>query len=225
MAVRGWVYVLSNVAMPGLVKIGFSTKDPNLRADELDGTGLPHPYVVEYDALVVDPRDVEQSVHAHLQSVHERKEFFRTTVLNAVQVIRSVAAAQKKEILAESQFLFMQPENMGSGVSKESSYNIVHCPYCKTENKVLGNRFVCTQCRKLQSFKVVDDAQPENMGSGVSKESSYNIVHCPYCKTENKVLGNRFVCTQCRKLQSFKVVDDAFDKKKTASRNRIFMAK
>ena len=102
MSVRGWVYVLTNKAMPGLVKIGFSTKDPSLRAQELEGTGLPHPYVVEYDVLVVDPRHVEQAVHAQLRAHNESKEFFRTEVVAAVNVIREVIASQEKTIIVES---------------------------------------------------------------------------------------------------------------------------
>ena len=26
---KGWIYVISNKALPGLVKVGYSTKDPN----------------------------------------------------------------------------------------------------------------------------------------------------------------------------------------------------
>lgn len=52
---RGWVYVMSNRSMPNLVKVGFSSKDPELRAKELAHTGTPHPYVVDYEALVRDP--------------------------------------------------------------------------------------------------------------------------------------------------------------------------
>jgi len=32
---KGWVYVITNKAMPGLVKIGFSMKDTEIRASEL----------------------------------------------------------------------------------------------------------------------------------------------------------------------------------------------
>jgi len=35
---KGWVYVISNKAMSGLVKVGYSTKDPELRAAELSHT-------------------------------------------------------------------------------------------------------------------------------------------------------------------------------------------
>jgi hypothetical protein len=49
---KGWVYVISNKAMEGLIKVGHSTKDPELRAQELDHTGSPHPYIVEYEMLI-----------------------------------------------------------------------------------------------------------------------------------------------------------------------------
>lgn len=60
MVLRGWVYVITNKAMVDLVKVGFSTKDPVLRAREFDATGVPHRYEVVFDALVSNPRDVEQ---------------------------------------------------------------------------------------------------------------------------------------------------------------------
>lgn len=102
MSVRGWVYVLTNKAMPGLVKIGYSTKDPSLRASELEGTGLPHPFTVEYDVILIEPRDVEQATHMHLKDFHEGKEFFRIDVLGAISAIRSVIAQQKKTVISET---------------------------------------------------------------------------------------------------------------------------
>jgi hypothetical protein len=103
MGIRGWVYVLSNLAMPGLIKVGYSTKDPQLRIEELAGTGLPHPFVLEFDALLVEPRDIEQSVHARLKSVHEAKEFFRCSVTSAISAIREEAQRRRTTIISEYQ--------------------------------------------------------------------------------------------------------------------------
>jgi hypothetical protein len=89
MSARGWVYVITNKAMPGLVKVGFSMKDPDLRANELGNTGAPHSYVVEYEVMVRDPRNVEQRVHSSLSSVKEAKEWFRCTLKDAMDSIRS----------------------------------------------------------------------------------------------------------------------------------------
>lgn len=86
---RGWVYVITNEAMADIVKVGFSTKDPSLRAAELSTTGVPHPYRVVYDVLVEEPRDVEQRSHRELSQFRERKEWFRCHALVAVCAIRA----------------------------------------------------------------------------------------------------------------------------------------
>jgi hypothetical protein len=80
---------MSNPAMPNLVKVGFSLKDPALRAQELEGTGTPHPFKVEYEALVNGPREVEQAVHTLLADRHERKEWFRCSPECAVDAIKN----------------------------------------------------------------------------------------------------------------------------------------
>lgn len=90
LSMKGWVYVITNKAMPGLVKIGYSTKDPELRAKELANTGVPHPYVVEYDVLVVEPRQVEQQLHCSFSGFRESKEWFRCDVSYAITEIRNL---------------------------------------------------------------------------------------------------------------------------------------
>lgn len=101
MAIRGWVYVISNAAMPDLLKIGFSLKDPTLRARELANTGSPFPYKVEYEALLENPRDVERRAHQHLADQREGREWFRCTFDQAVSAIRAVTA---NKMLLEEQY-------------------------------------------------------------------------------------------------------------------------
>lgn len=120
--IKGWVYVITNDAMPGLVKIGYSTKDPALRADELANTGSPHPYKVVYDTLVIEPRDIEQTVHEHMKSVREGREWFRCTPHEAVRAVRTIA---KSAMLMESSF--EDPEESGNPVYK--------CPKCGASNE------------------------------------------------------------------------------------------
>lgn len=88
---KGWVYVISNKAMPELIKVGFSMKDPELRAAELNHTGSPHPYVVDYEVLVNEPRNVEQAVHGHLRNHREGKEWFRCSAEEAIAGIKYIA--------------------------------------------------------------------------------------------------------------------------------------
>ena len=65
--------------MPGLVKIGYTMKDPAIRAEDLSKeTSIPMPFVVAYKALVVNSYGVEQAVHADSESDHvnNQHEFF-----------------------------------------------------------------------------------------------------------------------------------------------------
>lgn len=88
---KGWVYVISNKGMPGLVKVGFSTKDPELRASELNHTGAPHPYLVDYEVLIDEPYSVEQDAHKLLQARREAKEWFKCDAEEAISAIKRAA--------------------------------------------------------------------------------------------------------------------------------------
>ena len=91
---RGWVYIITNKAMPGLIKVGYTMKDPELRAAELHHTGAPHPYNVDYDVLVENPREIEQQVHCHLNNKKEGKEWFRCTIKDAITAIKVIASTK-----------------------------------------------------------------------------------------------------------------------------------
>lgn len=71
---KGYVYIISNKAMPNILKIGYTMKDPSIRAQELNSTGVPHPYTVDYEILVDDPYTLEQKVHRRLKDFRENKE-------------------------------------------------------------------------------------------------------------------------------------------------------
>lgn len=77
----GYVYVLSNPSMPGIVKVGRSIHGGKLRARQLfqGVTGVPTPFVVEFEMLVREPGVVEVLAHEGLQDfrVSESREFFR----------------------------------------------------------------------------------------------------------------------------------------------------
>ena len=84
---KGYVYIISNKAMPGLFKVGYTLKDPALRAQELNSTGVPHPYLVEFEILVDEPYTLEQNVHSYLKRFNESKEWFRCDFDECVMAI------------------------------------------------------------------------------------------------------------------------------------------
>ncbi len=92
----GWVYILTNEAMPGLVKIGLTTRTPKERAAELSSSsGVPLPYAVVWARAVSDCAYVEQVVHRMLDDrrVNGKRESFRCDVATARQVIEAGAGS------------------------------------------------------------------------------------------------------------------------------------
>lgn len=100
---KGYVYVLSNPAMPGFVKIGRTTRSVAQRCDELFVTGVPVPFEVVAEVLAPDCVAAEQAVHRELQSarVADNREFFRVTAEDAQAAIRAVVLDQVSAFVAE----------------------------------------------------------------------------------------------------------------------------
>ncbi len=85
------VYVLTNPAMPGLIKIGqTSREDANARIAELYTTGLPVPFKLEYACKVPNPEEVESGLHIAFARwrVNPKREFFRMEPGEAIAILR-----------------------------------------------------------------------------------------------------------------------------------------
>lgn len=88
----GTVYVLSNPEIPGVVKIGHTTRSPTERARELSGTSVPGEYKVSYETKVDRPEKVEKEVHRKLSNHRASSgEFFEVSPRRAAKVIEEVS--------------------------------------------------------------------------------------------------------------------------------------
>lgn len=99
---KGYVYVLSNSAMPGLLKIGRTINSPEDRARQLDQTGVPMPFVVECAYLSPDCEQLESRVHEALRGVRarEEREFFKIELDDAKSCIELNLIGQIADIVA-----------------------------------------------------------------------------------------------------------------------------
>ncbi|MBZ9752707.1 GIY-YIG nuclease family protein [Deinococcus sp. HMF7604] len=82
----GYVYVLSNESLPGVLKVGMTSRDPFTRAAELTTTGLPMPFRVEFCLMTERPSALELALHQQFaaQRVQAGREFFRVSVREVV---------------------------------------------------------------------------------------------------------------------------------------------
>jgi hypothetical protein len=77
---EGYVYILSNESMPGIYKIGCTSKTVKERIDELSrSTGVPTPFTEEASYYVFDMMMAESKLHQELAQyrVSSNKEFFK----------------------------------------------------------------------------------------------------------------------------------------------------
>lgn len=94
----GKVYILTNSAMPGYVKVGKTDREVEERALEISSsTGVPVRFEVFRAFEFVDVDDAERKAHDMLSSrygrVNDRREFFACTPAEAAAVIESINIA------------------------------------------------------------------------------------------------------------------------------------
>jgi hypothetical protein len=90
---KGFIYVLSNPSMGGLLKIGFTTKVLEDRVAELNNvTGIPTNFAVEAFFEVDEPNQLEKAIHRALSKhrIRKQREFFRLPTTEAIQIIQEV---------------------------------------------------------------------------------------------------------------------------------------
>lgn len=90
----GYVYILKNEAMPGLIKIGYTTRTVEERANELyEGiTGVPMPFEIVYEYSCEEPQKLEREMHKKLTAhrINENREFFKYSADDAFQLLQEL---------------------------------------------------------------------------------------------------------------------------------------
>lgn len=93
------VYVLTNPAMPGLIKIGMTTQmEVEARMKQLYSTGVPVPYDCAFACQVKDASEVERTLHYAFgkDRINPNREFFR------IEADTDAADKQSAEVMKEA---------------------------------------------------------------------------------------------------------------------------
>lgn len=95
----GIVYVLSNEAMPGLVKIGYTTQPMEARLRDLYSTGVPLPFKCEYACHTRNIEELEQALHTAFapDRVNPRREFFNIDINRVIPILEYCDCEQDSE--------------------------------------------------------------------------------------------------------------------------------
>jgi len=199
---KGFVYIMSNQAMEGVLKVGFSLKDPAIRSAELDSTGLPFRWQVEYFVFVDDPYTVEQQVHSELNYCHVSKEFFKLEITSAIVEIRKVINLLNYTLYFEECDFEKRKEadekTVNTTLPKKSLRPPVHKSSLNTFNK-----------------KNNIDQNIHRTNYTAPKRTTYNVIeNCPNCqrkirfKNADPPKGNQWICPICKTPIFRDFVDD-----------------
>lgn len=102
---EGYVYILSNAAMPDYVKIGMTQQeDVAFRIKQLDNTSVPVPFELVFAARVPDCRKLERTLHFVFGEKRSRRnrEFF-TINPDLAKAIIELVAVDELELSDEDQ--------------------------------------------------------------------------------------------------------------------------
>jgi hypothetical protein len=85
------VYVLTNPAMPGLVKIGVTCgEDVGVRLSQLYSTGVPFPFDLAFACKVSNAEEVEKALHRAFAPYrpNPKREFFKIDADQAIAILK-----------------------------------------------------------------------------------------------------------------------------------------
>jgi hypothetical protein len=95
----GYVYVLINQSMPGLIKIGKTRRDSRERARELFNTGVPTPFQVAFEIFSNEIEVLENKIHTELEDfrVANNREFFKYPLYKAIAILIKLNSSANSE--------------------------------------------------------------------------------------------------------------------------------
>lgn len=105
----GYVYILTNVSLPGMIKVGRTLRDSRSRAREFFTTGLPTPFQVAFEIFSDEHEKLEADFHQELHDfrISNNREFFKYPLDKAItllQKLNSPPASNESVFQAEDIF-------------------------------------------------------------------------------------------------------------------------
>lgn len=150
-----WLYVASNPSFPGLVKIGWTRNNPLSRLKDLDTTGVPEAFSLEYVACLKDAEELERKAHMRLDycRVRQNREFFNISACDAASKIQAIAIEYGFKIHFENCNFIQRPWLIGLDwrddyPDDEASWLWV--VYETSMEKAFENRSVSDICKILE---------------------------------------------------------------------------
>lgn len=190
----GIVYVLTNPAIPNMIKLGMTTaEDVKQRMAQLYTTGVPLPFECVYAARVANHDKVEKALHTAFgpDRVNPKREFFEIDATQAIAIIKLMEiedvtpnVANEKEVLDEVD----REAGIAYARKKRPRFSF------REMNIPIGAELICVT--NGEPVKVMSDRTVEFRGEETSLthatriilDNSYQVAPAPYWTYNGELL-------------------------------------
>lgn len=189
----GIVYVLTNPAMPGLVKIGKTSRaEVEIRLNELYSTGVPVPFECAYAAKVENMESVERAFHQAFgpYRINQKREFFQIEPDQAIALLKLMAVEDVTPSVAEE-------ANKVDAESREASKKLQRRPNMNYSEMGIPVGSVLHFTQGDETVEVVSDRKVRFRGEETSitaatrklvTDGLYSVAPAPYWTFNGKTL-------------------------------------
>lgn len=172
---RGYVYVLSNPSMPGIVKIGRSKYGGQGRADTFykNDTGVPTPFELEFEALFSDAHQIERELHKWYadQRVNKAREFFAVDPFKAAGKVAALCAREMGLECGEWAECFHVMGTRDGWIDTDDGQSYCVADVTAALERLLHNPTALA--RLMTASAAISKHRRERMGYGLDPESEF----------------------------------------------------
>jgi hypothetical protein len=180
------VYVLTNPAMPGMVKIGRTSQDDaKTRIDQLYTTGVPVPFNLEFVCKVPNSEEVEKALHLAFapHRINPKREFFTIEAIQAIAILK-LLHVQDATAEIENQPTTLEKSEVNAGIqySKKKSPNLNFDEMQIPVGSVLTCKSSPLTATVLNSKKVEVNGEEMSLTAATRQalDIQYSVAPCPY---------------------------------------------
>ncbi|GGF20358.1 GIY-YIG nuclease family protein [Hymenobacter cavernae] len=188
------VYVLTNPAMPGMVKIGRTSQDDaKTRIDQLYTTGVPVPFNLEFVCRVPNSEEVEKALHLAFapHRINPKREFFSIEPIQAIAILK-LLHVQDATAEIENQPSTLEQSEVTAGVKLQKKRPSLNFDQMQIPT---GALLTCTATDTtvvvVNSKKVRLDNEEMSLTAATRKvlDISYSVAPCPHWQFEGVSLS------------------------------------
>jgi hypothetical protein len=192
---EGIIYLLSNPAMPGIIKIGKTIhEDVKIRMAQLYSTGVPVPFECLYAAKVANIDDVEKAFHIAFgpNRLNPRREFFEIESGQAIAILK-LLELENVSPLVEQEVNVVDPIEIEAGkafAQKRPRLNFVEMGIPVGSELVFNNNgeIATVISERNVRFRNEDTSLTNATRQALGEGYAYNVAPGPYWRFNGRKL-------------------------------------